>query len=354
MNEPASQPVVVKSRLIMQWAVILAITLTLLVAGREFLIPLAVAILLWNLLNALANGFTRIRLGRTHLPRWMAMSLALLTIVLVNLLFYEILTSQSEALVAAAPVYQANFERILDRATEFIGIEQMPSTERLVEGLDLGGLLTWLGGSVGSLVTGLVLVAVYVGFLLAEQGNFGAKLARLQAIGSAGTNVGTLFETISRQVQTYMWIKTLVSVLTGLVSYAVLKFVGVDFAEVWALLIFLLNYIPNIGSIIGVIFPALLTLVQFDTFGPFLFVVVGLGLTQFLIGNVVEPALMGRSLNLSSFVIVLSLTFWGTIWGIPGMFLCVPITVMVAIVFAHFENLRWIAVLLSSDGNIAE
>ena len=96
----------------------------------------------------------------------------------------------------------------------------------------------------------------------------------------------------------------------------------------------------------------LLTLVQFETLTPFVMVVVGLGATQFIIGNVVEPSLMGKSLNLSSFVIILALTFWGMIWGIPGMILCVPITVCIAIVCTHFDHLRGVAVLLSSDGQV--
>lgn len=132
----------------------------------------------------------------------------------------------------------------------------------------------------------------------------------------------------------------------------VLRLVGVDFAAVWGLIIFLLNYIPNVGSAIGVVFPALLALVQFETLTPFVMVVLGLGTTQFVIGNVVEPAMMGSSLNLSSFVIILSLTFWGMIWGIAGMVLCVPIMVIIAIVCSNFKRLHWVAVLLSSDGRI--
>ena len=354
MNDPTPSGVALDSRVVMQWAIILALILTLLIVGRGFLIPLAIAVLLWNLLNALANRFTLIALGRWHPPRWLATSSALLTIVLVILLINQILTSQSDELLAAAPVYQANFEKLAARMSGLIGIEQMPSTERVIDSLDLGAFLTWLGGSVGALLTDAVLVAIYVAFLLAEQQYFADKLARLKWAQSSGTDLPQLLETISRQVQTYMWMKTVVSVLTGLVSYAVLKLVGIDFAEVWALLIFMLNYIPNIGSVLGVVFPALLALVQFDTATPFFIVVAGLGTAQFMIGNVVEPALMGRTLNLSSLVIILSLTFWGMIWGLAGMFLCVPITVMTAIVCSHFSGLRGIAVLLSRDGRIAD
>ena len=221
-----------------------------------------------------------------------------------------------------------------------------------MKSLDLGKLLSWLGGSVGSLLAELVLVVLYVAFLLAEQRHFPEKITRLANDEEKAAKMRLLMSQISRQVQTYIWIKTAVSLLTGIVSYIVLRLVGVDFAAVWALIIFLLNYIPNVGSALGVIFPALLTLVQFETLMPFVVVVLGLGAVQFIIGNMVEPAMMGSELNLSSFVIILSLTFWGMIWGIAGMVLSVPITVIVTIICSNFRRLHWIAILLSGDGRL--
>ncbi len=114
----------------------------------------------------------------------------------------------------------------------------------------------------------------------------------------------------------------------------------------------MLNYIPTIGSLIGVVFPALLTLVQFAALGPFLVVTIGLGLTQFVFGNVLEPRMMGKSLNLSPLIVIVSLAVWGSIWGVTGMFLCVPITVVMMIVLAGFPQTRPIAILLSATGRI--
>jgi len=128
--------------------------------------------------------------------------------------------------------------------------------------------------------------------------------------------------------------------------------VGVDFAAFWALLIFLLNFIPTIGSIIATIFPALITLVQFDTLTPFFLVAGGLTGIQILIGNILEPKFTGSTLNLSPTIILLNLSLWGLIWGIPGMFLCVPFLVISMIVFSNLPQTRTIAVLLSSDGQI--
>ena len=107
-------------------------------------------------------------------------------------------------------------------------------------------------------------------------------------------------------IQTYLWIKTVTSTITGMVSYGVLLTVGVDFAGFWAFTIFMLNFIPTIGSIIATLFPALLALIQFDTIGPFLVVLIGVGAIQVIVGNFLEPKLMGNSLNVSPFVVMMS------------------------------------------------
>jgi predicted PurR-regulated permease PerM len=133
-----------------------------------------------------------------------------------------------------------------------------------------------------------------------------------------------------------------------------MAWVGVDFAGFWAVMVFFFFYVPTIGSILAIAAPALLTLVQFDHLTPFLIVLLVIGTIQVVMANVVEPAVMGRSLNLSPLVVIVSLMVWGTIWGVVGMFLCVPIMVVLLIVFAHFEATRPVAILLSADGRIPE
>nr|WP_306303376.1 AI-2E family transporter [Pseudovibrio denitrificans] len=117
---------------------------------------------------------------------------------------------------------------------------------------------------------------------------------------------------------------------------------------------FLLNYIPTIGSLIAVIFPSLLSLVYFDTLTPFIAITLGLGAVQFILGNLVEPRLMGTQLNISPLVIMISLSFWGALWGVIGMVLCVPLVVLAIIICAQFPSSRPIAILLSGDGNVGD
>ena len=139
----------------------------------------------------------------------------------------------------------------------------------------------------------------------------------------------------------YDWI----SALTGLFSYAIFRFLGLEFAETWAVLTFALNFIPSIGSVIAVVFPAVVSLVQFDTIGPFLTIVMGCGLVQFLIGNILDPAMLGRSLNLSTLMVILALTFWSAVWGIIGAFLSVPLTVCILIVLSNVPATRHLALV---------
>jgi AI-2 transport protein TqsA len=162
----------------------------------------------------------------------------------------------------------------------------------------------------------------------------------------------SVLEQIDRDIRIYLRIKTTLAVATAVLAYVVMAAVGVDFAGFWAVMVFFFYYIPTVGSILAILAPALLTLVQFDHLTPFLVVLLVIGTIQIVMANVIEPAIMGRSLNLSPLVVIISLVVWGTIWGVVGMFLCVPIMVVLLIVFAHFETTRPLAILLSAEGQI--
>ena len=332
------------------WCVIFAVTIALLVLGEALLVPFAIAAFIWILIGAIKSVLNRV--APRPLPGWLANSLALLVIVASVYVTIGIVTSQSDALVAAIPVYQANFATLAGKVSAALNVSELPTAETLLGQVDLGAILTALGDSVTSVMSNTVLIAIYVGFLMAEAHLLPTKIRHLHGDPAKAERVSALATEVSTSIQRYVGMKTVVSLLTAAISYAVLLLVGVDFAAIWALLVFFLNFIPTIGSIIAVVFPALLALVQFDTLTPFLIVAVGLGGTQFFIGNVIEPAYMGKSLNLSSLMILLSLSFWGLVWGVPGMFLAVPMMVMTAIICAQFKGLRWIAVVLSVDGNL--
>jgi len=334
------------------WCVIAVVTVTLLVLGKALLVPLAIAIFIWILLGAIASLLARLAPADMHVPTWLANAVGILIIVASSYATIAVIKRQSEALTAALPAYQANFAAIISDFKQSLNIVELPTTESLLSRLDAAAILSWAGDSVTALMSNVMLIAIYVGFLLVEERVLPTKIRHLNKDTEKAARISQLATDVSASIQRYVGMKTLVSLLTATVSYVVLAMVGVDFAIIWALLVFFLNFIPTIGSIIAVVFPALLTLVQFDTITPFLIVAIGLGGAQFVIGNVIEPTFVGKSLNLSSFMILLALSFWGTVWGLPGMFLAVPLMVMTGIICAQFRSLRWVAVILAADGNL--
>jgi predicted PurR-regulated permease PerM len=331
-----------------------ALVFYLLIVGQAILLPLVIAIVFWYLISLMSGGFGRIMLGGNPLPTMTCYILSFLTFFAIIWGIVELIASNIAGVVRVAPIYQANLEVRWENFLAFLRIEQEPTLAQFNEVLNLGQFITGLAASLTNIAANMLIIIIYVIFLLLEQGNFSEKVASLANNPDKEKRARQLLSKINEDVKKYISIKMLTSSTTGILSYILLKVVGVDFAEFWALLIFLLNFIPTIGSIVATIFPSLITLVQFDTYNPFFAVFVGVTAIQVCVGSILEPRLMGNSLNLSPLIILLNLSLWGLIWGIPGMFLCVPLLVISMIVFSHVPATRPIAILLSRDGRISE
>jgi AI-2 transport protein TqsA len=161
-------------------------------------------------------------------------------------------------------------------------------------------------------------------------------------------NAVRIYDTLNMKVLRYLRLKTLINLFTGLVVYAVLEAFGVDFAPVMGLLAFLFNYIPNIGSFIMTVLPGAIAAVQFENVGFALIIVGVLIVVQNLIGNIIEPKIMGTSLDISPVVVLFSLVFWGWMWGIVGMILSVPIMAVVKTLMEQFPTTKPLAILMGS------
>lgn len=318
-----------------------------LVYGAGMLIPLAVALLLFVLLMAIVD-----RIALLGAPRWVA-HVAGIGLVLIGLAaILAILGGQANAVAEAIPRYQERFAGLVAEIVSLVGEENAATVDAALRQTDFSGLAVSALGGASAFLSAVFLVLLYIPFFMVERGPMARKLPIAAGDQLLGEQILSVAGEISEGLQRYVGIKTFVSALTGLFSYLVMKPLGLDFAETWAVLAFALNFIPSIGSILGVVFPALVALVQFETLGPFLTIAVGCGLVQFSIGNILEPALAGRSLNLSPLMVILALTFWTAIWGIPGALLSVPITVCILIVFSHIPATRPVAVLMSGDGRL--
>ena len=323
-----------------------------LVIGKAFLVPLAVAVMIWYVINALSRTYAKL-IPWFDGRNWMTTLAALVSIGLFVTLAIDMVQNNIADVTAAAPEYKKNFTLLSERFTANSRLsEYLPNVPKMVESIEVVPIISGLADLFFNMIGNIFLVLIYVLFLMLEQGTFTKKIAAIFPESSRRESIMSILSHAQEDIQTYLWIKTVTSTLTGVVSYFILKWVGVDFAGFWAFTIFLLNFIPTVGSIIATLFPAVLALIQFETVYQFFVVLMAVGAVQIVVGNFLEPKLMGRSLNVSPFVVMLSLTLWGSIWGIAGMFLSVPITVMMLIVFAHFERTRYLAILLSGDGSL--
>ncbi len=335
-------------------AVLIFLIFYLLFIGKDLLLPLVIAIALWYLINVLARAFSRIAIGSLRFPMPVCLTASFLTFIFLVLALINFLSSTVDDVLEVAPIYQENLTTRLERIS-FVDVSEF-------EGQSLPQLLTtWINipsyaASIASSLTSILasggLILIYIGFLFLEQGHFSNKITALVADPNKEQDANKIINRIRDDIQKYITIKVITSSLTGILSYIILRIVDVDFAGVWALLIFLLNFIPTIGSIIATIFPALIALAQSDGYTLFLVVLFGIGALQVCIGNILEPRLMGSSFNLSPIIILLNLALWGYIWGIPGMFLCVPFLIIVTIILSHFPQTRPMAIILSSDGRL--
>jgi len=195
----------------------------------------------------------------------------------------------------------------------------------------------------GSMFTNSFVILLSVVFMLLESKNFAKKV---EFADSSQETIKQIHE-IFAKIKNYMVLKALISLLTGVIVWISLVFIGTDYAFLWGVLAFMLNFIPNIGSIIAAVPAVMITLVQHGMFSAFLVILVYLGVNV-IIGSIVEPKVMGKGLGLSTLVVFLSLLFWGWLLGIVGMLLSIPLTIMAKIAFDANENSRWISILLGS------
>ena len=196
--------------------------------------------------------FAQIRIGEFQLPRWLAALLGVAVVVLGLYVIQSILLGQVDAITVAWPRYMARFETIVGDLTQWLGAEQSAKLKQAIMSIDLTRRVAGVVSSAQSFVVSFLLILAYVGFLFVESAYMRQKVVAMFPDETRASEVSAILAAVSESVRRYIWIKTVVSTLTAVASYVVLRALGIDFAATWALLIFLLNYIPNIGSIVAV------------------------------------------------------------------------------------------------------
>lgn len=318
--------------------------------GRGLLLPLAIAGLIFILASAVDDRCRRIVIAGRTLPGLLARSMTLLMVLGAILVFSVVLSNFIADLQTALPVYQGRLTDLMAQLEEVLPANLMVSARMAVNDVRMGPWLSQAVSQVGGGLVVFVLVALYLAFLIAERHAWAEKLPKIWGSDAAAARAQATMLRIAQGIKQYMWVNTVTSAMSATIGFVIFALLGLDFAAMLAIIVFLAGFIPTIGAFIALALPALVALVQFDSLTPLLIVVFGYGLADQIIANVVQPSLQGRSLNLSTLMVLVSLTFWGMIWGGTGAFLAVPMTVVIMMVCAEIPEARWIAVLLSSDG----
>lgn len=333
---------------IFQGLILAALVGWLLVIGKSLILPIFAAVIATYVLTSAAEAMGRLPVLE-RLPKLAHRILVVIGFTLCLVGFGGVVAVTVDQLMVEAPAYTTNLQAFATGLADAVGLEKLPTWDDIrstvAPQIDLKEILLGLLGSVTSIGSGIFLVAFYVFFLIAEQGSLPAKLAVAFPDGDRSRRMQRLFAETNRQIAEYLAVKTLINAILGAVSYVLMLLMGLDFALFWAALIGLFNYIPFVGTV-AIAFPILLSIAQFGSLTTTLILAALLVVAQFLSDNVLEPKLFSRQLNLSPFVIIVALSFWTALWGLPGAILAIPITSMMVIVFSAFPETRFLAVLL--------
>lgn len=328
----------------------IALVILVLVYGEPIIVPFVIALLIWFVVKKTRNLIDKINFIHKYIPKWIKSLLASFVIFSLMVMVSKILIQNIESLSLSYEKYASNIEIIGLKLNELFNIQIEDEIVAFTKDFDFGSYLRSLINSLSEILGNIVMIIFYVVFMFVEESLFEKKLKLMIKDKTQYLNYAQIFSKVDKSMSSYISLKSLISLMTTTLSYFILLAVGIDSPLFWAFLIFVFNFIPSVGPIMGTILPALFSLIQFGEFVPFLIILFGAGGVAMLVGSIVEPRLMGNTLNISPLVAILSLAVWGSIWGITGMLLSVPITVAMIIVLAQFKSTKPIAILLSEKG----
>ncbi len=333
--------------------IVLCLVVYLLHVGRTIIIPFVVAIFVWYLINAVARWLGRLSIFKFNIPRFFCFTMALMALSCGLWVIFELITSNLSQVMSSATVYQNNFEKIMPKLVERLDLEYTPTIRDFVDYLDFGETIKMLARTFTGFAGKTLIVSFYVGFLLYEQRYFDKKIINMIKDKRTENKVRQALANIDNKMQRYIGIKSLVSLVDSVLTFSILSFFHIDFAAFWGLMAFFLHFIPYAGSFIAISIPSTIAMLQYADPHQGLVVAGALAVSHAFLGHFLDPFLMGDKLNLSPIFIISSLAMWGMVWGIPGMFLAIPILAMILISLSQFPSTRSIAILISKTGNIS-
>lgn len=247
--------------------------------------------------------------------------------------------------------YTPKLNRLIAQAANLLGVHAPVSISTIAHELDPAKYFGIVAKGLQNFTSTASFVLVYAAFIIASRRSFERKMVAVFRTREERHEAVAAFLRIRDGVEQYLWVQTITGLMIAVSSFLAMLAVGLNDAAFWAFLIFIIAYIPVIGGFIAIVAPPVFALLQFDTLWQAVVLLLVLNGIGVIVGNVIYPRMQGRSLNIDPVVVLLALAFWGAIWGIAGAFLSTPLTVMIMVILAQFEGTRWIAVLLSADGD---
>ena len=312
------------------------------------LIPLVIAFVLVVLVDAVVTFIDR-RWPRA--PRWAVSVLAGIVVISSAATGIYVLAQGAAQMVGEGTALVGRLEEIVQDLGRSFGVSEPIRLSTLIGQISLpqvaGAVLDAAQGVGGA----LLLIIIYFGFMVAGRRRISRKIDAI-AGSSDGTNrLKDIIQRINADIRTYLWVQTITGAMLAFASALVMFAIGLDNVLFWTVVLFLLSFIPQIGVTIGSIAPALFALLQFPSPWRAVAVFGGIQFVAFIIGNLIYPRMQADTQNIDPVVTLLALAFWTFLWGLPGAFLAVPMTLMLMMVFAQFDATRWVAAALSNDGN---
>lgn len=326
----------------------------LLVAGRLIIMSLLLAAIVFSLTQGVILRVSRLRVGRYGLPDWLSHTVAfvLITAGLVSAAIF--VAGQINGFIVSMIAYSDAASQAIAQLFDWMGEGRSAEVLSAIRAVNISSYLWALAAQGSTLLSLAITTSMFVGFLFAEQAFFRPKLQALYHGETGAARAAAIAAAIMARINRYLMVKSTVSAGVGLLVYVTMSAFGLQFAAMVGMLSFILNYIPNLGTLVASAVAILAALIQQPGWEVMIAFSGLVAAIQFFSGNVFEPMLMGRSLALSIFGIVVGLTFWGMVWGVLGMFLAVPINVALLVIFANIRPLRPIAILLSRDGDLSQ
>lgn len=326
----------------------------LLVTLKTILIPITIAIFLTFLFHPILQYLKKFRI-----PKSISLLFIFLFLIAIYILLMLMLQSNINSFLSKGDLYLANLNKAIE---SILSVFNMTSKDiavllhfksgeitinEIAQSFVNSGLIPQIFNSVTALLEDILITLLFWVLMIMGKDKFEIRLKI--AFANKGDFISQNIQSLDNQLQNYIFIKTVLSLATGIITSTILWILGIDFPIIWGVLAFIFNYIPSIGATISIIFPLLIALLQYGFGVRAILVGSILFILHNLIGNLLEPQMMGKKMDLSPVYVLFSLFFWGWIWGIPGMFLAVPIASIVKILCSIIDPLKPIAIILGGN-----